>query len=86
MMEIAPTFARQLRVAADDPNTSEETLRQGCRDAADVIDSQDMLDDAKSTAINSMHKALQRLQRQWLTLAVLFLALVVVNIVTWVAR
>ena len=35
---IAPTFAGQLRVAADDPNTTAGTMREAMRNAASLIE------------------------------------------------
>lgn len=38
--KIAPNFYGQLRIAADDPNTTPGTMREGMRDAAGVIEGQ----------------------------------------------
>lgn len=69
---IMPSFALQLRDAADDPLTGEGRLRQGMRDASYILEKQ-------AEVMSAMHSGVLRLYRHFCGLAILFTALLLFN-------
>jgi len=51
---IAATYAGQLRIAADDPRTTPDTMREAMRDASKIIDTHMTLIAHQQTWINQL--------------------------------